>query len=108
MDRGKRPPQIIPAQPGYVVAVPYDDGDISRVVGIYWEPVIAWRIEQAFFKDQGRWNEYVRPITADNNVNDEHKVVLRYPGGRMVADNGIVFPDEKAVLAYFQEQGRSL
>jgi len=53
----KRPPQIIPAHPGYSVAVPRR-AESDRIVSILWEPVIAWRIEQAISVD-GEWYESV-------------------------------------------------
>ena len=50
----KRPPQIIPAQPGYAVAVPWHN-DSDSIAGIEWELVIAWRIVQC--GHNGEWSE---------------------------------------------------
>jgi len=71
--------------------------------GIYWEPVIAWRVVQSFNKDRDAWDEYIVPITADNHL-DKDNPVLRYPDSRMTAIDGSDLADDDAVVAYCQKQ----
>ena len=98
----KRPPQIIPAHPGYSVAVPRRT-ESDRIVSILWEPVIAWRVVQSFNKNRDAWDEYVVPLTADNHL-DKDNPVMRYPDSRMTAIDGRDLADDDAVVAYCQKQ----
>ena len=103
MTDNKRPPHIVPAHPGYSVAVPRRI-ESDRIASILWEPVIAWRIEQAISVD-GEWYESVSPIVPNGvgSMAEEHPVV-RYPEGRIVALQSHDLADENAVITYFQER----
>jgi hypothetical protein len=88
------------------VAEPIEDND--RIVGIEWELVIAWRIEQRLRELGDEWIESVSAITLQNvSSRAQRHAVIRYPDGNIVTLYDRRLADEKAVIEYFQHEYES-
>jgi hypothetical protein len=89
---------IIPAAPGWAAVGPVMDGD--RVVDLWEEPIVAWRVETELTFDEKNIYDTVTPIAAE--CFDIENALLRRPDGRLYAPADRDFENDEQAIAYLQ------
>lgn len=92
---------IIPAQPGWFVIVGEWDCSSNKVVSIFREPIIAWRIESDGSKSPV-------PIVVDDvaNLNTPVLDILQRPDGTMFVIGRHEIINDEAAMIWLEEQSK--
>jgi hypothetical protein len=99
---GYEHPIVVPAQPGFEIAIPIYSG--SRIVEVWWQPIIAWRVELRYEPRSDDWIDFVMPITP--GMTDEC-YVIRFPNGAIWDVFDRKLRDDENVLSYLQGNNES-
>ncbi len=94
---------VIPAAPGWFVLQPIR-GDDNVTREFFYEPVIAWAIEQgALLSDPDSVWTHIDPVTIQGN---DDNAILRRPDGTYAMAQEADFETEQEVMEYINKNRR--
>lgn len=92
----------IPAAPEWYLVGPKYQG--IRVVGVYYEPIIAWEIKTTIFhNDFGSTSTYVSPVSIEGCVRDNMDFAIKRPNGSLVVLDSHELDNEQEAIDFFNE-----
>ncbi|MFO1435648.1 MAG: hypothetical protein U1F34_04555 [Gammaproteobacteria bacterium] len=99
---------VIPAHPGWFMAMPDHDGDPqSPIRSIKWDAVIGWIVVHGCDPTSGAMHgHWTFPLTALPSVRMPAGIVLRRPDNQIFAEDCPSFDNEADVVSYLERKRR--